>query len=129
MGAVGITLPPPVTRFLSAVADRDPDAVADCFTIDAVYAFAVPHPPVTGRAAIREMFAGLLDAADQARWDVVASVADGDRVWIERVDRFWFGGREVPIECVGIVELDGDHSRAVRDYVDWQSWHSRRESA
>jgi limonene-1,2-epoxide hydrolase len=126
---VTVTLPAPLTRFLSAIADRDADAVAECFTSDAVYAFAVPHPPVAGREAIRTMFAGLLDAADQARWDVVTSVTDGERVWIERVDRFWFDGREVPIECVGIVELDGDRIRAVRDYVDLQSWRTRRESA
>jgi hypothetical protein len=69
-----------LTRFLSAIADRDADAVAECFTDDALYAFAVPHPPIAGREAIRTMFAGLLDAADEARWDVVTSVTDGDRV-------------------------------------------------
>lgn len=124
-----MTLPAPVVSFLAAVAARDADAVAACFADDAVYAYAVPHPPLSGLDTIRAMFADLLGACEQARWDVVTSTVDGERVWLERVDRFWFDGREVAIECAGVVELSGDRIQAIRDYVDLQTWQARRNAS
>lgn len=124
-----MTLPTVVEALLCAVAARDVDAVASCFTEDASYAYAVPLPALQGRAAIAGMFKGLVAEFDQIRWDVVASCVEGDRVWLERVDRFWVDGREVAIECAGVVELDGDHIRAVRDYVDLQTWMQRKDGS
>lgn len=122
-------LPAPVRSFLDAVRDRRVDRVADCFTEQATYAYAVPLPPLEGRTAIADMFEGLLREAERVQWDVLAAAVDGPRVWLERVDRFWFDGREVAIECAGVVELDGDRICAVRDYVDLQTWRARRGAA
>lgn len=123
-----MSLPTPVTAFLAALERRDLDAVLDCFTPDASYAYAMPHPAVVGRDAISAMFGKLLTEADAVRWDVVASTVDGDRVWTERVDRFTFGGRDVAIECMGLFELAEGRIAAVRDYVDMATWQERKGS-
>lgn len=124
-----MTLPPPVSAFLDAVGRRDTDAVLACFTEDATYAYAVPLPELSGRQAIDGMFRPLLEGAERVQWDVVSTVQDGERVWVERVDRFWYDGREVPIECTGLFELDGERIRSVRDYCDLQTYRSRKEGA
>lgn len=123
-----MSLPTPVTAFLAALERRDLDAVLDCFTPDASYAYAMPLPPLVGRDAIGAMFGKLLAEADAVRWDVVASTVDGDRVWTERVDRFTFAGRDVAIECAGLFELADGRICAVRDYVDMATWRERKGS-
>lgn len=123
-----MSLPTPVTAFLAALERRDLDAVLDCFTPDASYAYAMPLPPLVGRDAIAGMFGKLLGEADAVRWDVVASTVDGDRVWTERVDRFTFAGRDVAIECAGLFELAEGRICAVRDYVDMATWRERKGS-
>lgn len=123
-----MSLPTPVTAFLAALERRDLDAVLDCFTPDASYAYAMPLPPLVGREAIAGMFGKLLAEADAVRWDVVASTVDGDRVWTERVDRFTFDGRDVAIECAGLFELAEGRICAVRDYVDMATWRERKGS-
>ncbi|MFC9554825.1 nuclear transport factor 2 family protein [Rhodococcus sp. NPDC056960] len=125
-----MTLPGAVQAFLDAVHQRDATAAAECFTPDGEYHFAVPQEPARGRAAIADTFAKILGASDKVQWDIVTVTVDGRRVWLERVDRFWFSGREVPIECIGVVELDVDGSIAVvRDYCDMSVWRARREAA
>lgn len=122
-------LPAPVQSFLHAVNERRVDRVAECFTEDATYAYAVPLPALEGRSAIAGMFEGLLLEAERVQWDVLAAAVDGHRIWLERLDRFWFAGREVAIECAGVVELEGERISAVRDYVDLQTWRARRGAA
>jgi limonene-1,2-epoxide hydrolase len=115
-----------VGRFLAAVESGDADAVADRFTERARYA-NVPHPPAVGRDAIRAMFAPILGRAERVRWDVVSSAYDGDRAWLERVDRFWIDGREYAIECNGVYAVDPASGLLdeVRDYVDLATWRQR----
>ncbi len=115
-----------VRRFLDAVEARDCDAVADCFTTSATYA-NIPHAPAVGPAAIRAVFERILPRCDQVRWDLVSSAYDGARAWLERVDRFWIGGREYAIECNGVFTVDPGQARLrdVRDYVDLATWRSR----
>lgn len=122
-------LPPVVSRFLAAISELDADAAADCFSRDAPYAYAVPHPPVVGRQAIRAMLAGVLDKADRAPWGVTTATCRGGLICVERVDRFWFDGREVAIECAGVIEVAEDEIVAMRNYVDLQTWQSRRGAA
>ena len=123
-----MSLPTPVTAFLAALEQRDLDALLDCFTPDASYTYAMPHPALVGRDAIAGMFGTLLAEAEAVRWDVVASTVDGERVWTERVDRFTFAGREVAIECMGLFELAEGRIAAVRDYVDLATWRERKGS-
>ncbi|WP_019873680.1 nuclear transport factor 2 family protein [Sporichthya polymorpha] len=122
------SLPPAIVGFLAALERRDLDGVLDHFTADATYAYAMPLPALEGREAIGAMFGKLLVEAEAVRWDIVGYTVDGDRVWTERVDRFTFAGREVPIEVAGIFELAGEKIRAVRDYVDMATWRERKDA-
>jgi limonene-1,2-epoxide hydrolase len=125
-GARPARLPPVVGEFLDAVENRDPVAVARCFTEDGAYWFAVPHPPAAGRPAIEAMFTRVLGEADRLTWEIATSAVDGDRVWLERLDRFWFQGQEAAIECVGVLELRHGRIHVVRDYCDVGTWQQRR---
>jgi limonene-1,2-epoxide hydrolase len=115
-----------VDRFLAAVESRDVDAVAECFAPDATYQ-NVPHPPYEGREAIRELFGRALGRCEKVRWDIVTESDGEDRVWLERVDRFWVAGVEYAIECNGVWDVDVATSSitAVRDYLDYHVWLGR----
>lgn len=121
-----MNLPDVMVRFLAGVEARDVEAVVRCFCSDATYWFAVPAVVAHGSDAIAAGFARVLVPTSRVRWDIVAQAVDGDRVWLERVDRFWFGEAECPIECTGVFELDGGLIREVRDYCDLAVWRERR---
>ena len=117
-------------RFLDTVATNDADAIAGCFTADAVYT-NVPQPPIVGREAIREMFAKIGARSTAVRWDVVtASYSDGCG-WLERVDHFWLGDRQVSIECNGVFVVDTEQGliSEVRDYLDFGTYRERMAAA
>lgn len=113
-------------RLLAAVQGRDVAAVGRCFTAEARYA-NVPHPPAVGRAAIEALFAPVLSRSERVRWDIVSAADDGERAWLERVDRFWIDGREYAIECHGAFRADPATGllAEVRDYVDLGAWRAR----
>lgn len=123
-----MSLPPVLSDFLAAIEKRDIDAVAACFSPDATYAYAVPLPPLVGRDAIVGLFGPLLAGTGSAAFEIVGYCVDGDRVWTERIDRFTFDGREVFIECAGVFDLADGKISAVRDYVDMETWRSRKGS-
>ena len=115
-----------VQRFLAAVESGDCHAVATCFAEDGRYA-NVPRPAAVGRAAIRAMFEPILSRSERVRWDVVSSAYGDGTAWLERVDRFWIGGREYAIECNGVFVVDPARGllTEVRDYVDLATWRER----
>jgi limonene-1,2-epoxide hydrolase len=123
------TLPPVVHEFLAAVEKRDAAAVAACFTEDGSYAMAVPHPAVDGRAAIEAAFVRVLGEVDATRWELVTSGVAGDLVFLERVDRFWFGEKEAAIECLGVVRIVDGRIAEIRDYADIATWRERKAAA
>lgn len=122
----GSTVRVATDRLLAAVASRDCDGVAACFTADARYA-NVPHPPAMGPTAIRAVFARILPRCERVDWEVVSAAYVGPRAWLERVDRFWIDGRVYAIECNGVFTVDRDLGtlREVRDYVDLATWRAR----
>lgn len=120
-------LPEVIGRFLADIAARDAQAVAECFTEDAVYHLLVPTPPVTGRNAIRSVFERVFDETSAVQWDIVSHADAGARVYLERVDRFWYRGQEAAIECLGVFELSDGLIATVRDYADFDTWRRRKE--
>jgi limonene-1,2-epoxide hydrolase len=125
-----LLLPPAVRSFLDAVNARDAEAAGASFTDDARYHWAVPGTPAHGRQAIVATLSRLLGTTSKVRWDVVAAARDDNRVWLERVDNFWFGDRLAHIECNGIFELAPDGLIAeVRDYCDMSVWRERSSPA
>lgn len=121
-----MSVPAVLQDFLAAVEKRDADALGACFTEDATYATAVPLPALVGRDAIVKLFGGLLGQVGSARFEILGYTVDGDRVWTERIDHFTFGDRPVSIECMGVFELEGGRIKAVRDYVDMNTWRERK---
>lgn len=125
-----MSLPAVLEDFLAAVEKRDGAALGACFTEDATYATAVPLPALVGRDAIVTMFGGLLGQVESARFEIVGytvdTSGDTDRVWTERIDHFTFGDKPVSIECMGVFEIEGDRIKAVRDYVDMNTWRERK---
>lgn len=122
-------LPPAVARFFAAINDPDLDSLDEVFTDDISYQFAVPYPPTQGRARVINVLRDALTEADSARWDVLRWSVSADVVFVERVDRFWFGAREAAIECTGVFELRNGRIAAVRDYADLQTWRARKDAA
>lgn len=122
-------LPTAVVDFLTAVDARDAAAVAASFDTDAAYHVAVPHPPVRGRTAIEALFTRIFTEAERVRWEVRSWSGDEYRIFLERVDRFWYGGHEAVAECCGVVELAGGLIVEIRDYVDLPTWKERKATA
>ncbi len=124
-----IELPRPVAEFFDAVNSRDFDALACCLAEDISYHLAVPHPPVTGRTAVVDALRVSLTAADRVSWEPRSHLADRDRAFVERLDRFWFGAHEAAIEVTGVFELAGGTIGAIRDYADLDTWRQRKAAA
>lgn len=112
-------------RFLDAVATRDLDVVAGCFTPGARYA-NVPHRPAVGRQAIRAMLEPLLLRSSEVRWEVLTEAVTGDRVVAERLDGFVVDGVEYAAPCCGVFVVDPATGLIdeVRDYVDLGPWRA-----
>jgi limonene-1,2-epoxide hydrolase len=114
--------------------------------IENVTAFFAAYPEAKGKVAIQRWFTpntawvnegvatttgideaiALIDALEKAsgittvRIEMLAIAADGNRVLTERLDRFERAdGSEIgAAKVMGILELDGDHITAWRDYFD-----------
>jgi limonene-1,2-epoxide hydrolase len=126
-------LPPGIAGFLAAINDRDANAAGAFLTDDIAYHLIVPHPPVTGHAAVIDVLRTSITEADRVRWEVVCWSATGDLVFVERIDRFWFGereaAREAAIECTGVFELRDGKIATIRDYADLSTWRERKRAA
>jgi limonene-1,2-epoxide hydrolase len=122
-------LPQLISRFFSAINARDADALGAIMTEDVSYHLIVPHPPVCGRSAVVDALRKSLQEADRVDWEVRSWSATDDLVFVERIDRFWFGDREAAIECTGVFVLRDELISEVRDYADPGTWRSRKEAA
>ncbi len=121
-------LPPVVATWLERIGARDADGASACFAEDAVFYYAMPHPPVRGRDGIRGMFAGQAATYDRISWEITSAAVESNRVWMERVDRFFTAdGREIAIECAGVAEITDGLITEVRDYVDLSTWEQRNK--
>ncbi len=87
----------------------------------------VPNAPATGRDEVMMMFDRILPLCDDVKWDVVSETYEGNRGWLERVDRFLIDGEWHEVLCNGVFEVDADAGLlvSVRDYVDLGEWRAR----
>lgn len=122
-------LPHCVRAFFDAVNDRDADRAGESFTDYATYHLLMPHPPAEGRRAIVEALGRSLAEATKVQWDIVSWGRRDDVVFVERVDRFFYGDNEAAIECLGAFTLHDDKIRSVRDYADLSTWRQRKAVA
>lgn len=115
-----------VKKFLDAVAARDIDAVLTHFSPDATWQ-NVPHPAAVGHAGIAAMLGPILARSTEVRWDIISASYDDNRVWLERIDRFWINDAEYAVRCNGVLEIDAVAGviTELRDYVDVGEWRVR----
>jgi len=112
-------------RFLAAVASLDAGTIASCLHPEVTWR-NVPEPPAVGRDAVVAMLVGVLSRCSRARWDVVSEAYEGPTAWLERVDRFWIGEREVAVHCNGVFRFEAQSWTLleVRDYADLHPWRA-----
>lgn len=115
-----------VEAFCATVATGDLDALAACFTDDAVY-HNIPLDPVVGPAAIKATIEGFTGAVDSLEFQMVNISAAGSTVLTERVDVFHFaGGHDLALPVMGAFEITADgHISAWRDYFDMNQFMSQ----
>lgn len=126
-GMAGI--PKVLDSFFAAINARDTAHLADVFTEDVSYQLLVPYPPLIGKQAVIDALTASITEADRVVWEISSWSGSEDLVFVERVDRFWFNGKEAAIECTGVFELRGNAIAAVRDYADLGTWRTRKSAA
>lgn len=77
------------------------------------------------------MLSPIFERSSAVRWDLATAAYQGNRAWLERVDRFWIDGSEYAVRCNGVLEFDVPKGviTEFRDYVDLGEWRSRLQSA
>jgi len=119
-----------VRSFLDAIESRDVEAVLTHFADDATWQ-NVPHTVARGHVELAALLGPILRRSTEVRWDIISASYGQDRVWLERVDRFWIDGTEYAVRCNGVFEIDTDAwvFTQVRDYVDLGEWRGRVAAA
>ncbi|MBV9411284.1 MAG: nuclear transport factor 2 family protein [Acidimicrobiia bacterium] len=105
-----------ITRFLEAWQRRETDVILDCFADDGAY-HAMPLPPITGKAALREWVEHFKGVAP-ARLDVHHQVASGDVVMNERTDHMTLNGRPVTLPICAVFTMADGRIKEWREYFD-----------
>jgi limonene-1,2-epoxide hydrolase len=110
-----------VRAFVAAWSRLDVDELIDFFCEDGVY-HNMPVEPVTGHASLRAFIAGFIGAWDSTDWEIVNLQADGERVFVERIDRTVVAGKSVDLPCCGVFEMRGGKIAVWRDYFDMATY-------
>ncbi|MEM7219538.1 MAG: limonene-1,2-epoxide hydrolase family protein [Pseudomonadota bacterium] len=106
-----------VDAFIAAMNDNDVTG-ACAMLAEAVVYYNIPFQPVEGRAAAEAVLTGM-GPMKSIDWEVLNSVAAGDTVCNERIDRFEFAdGRTAAVRVMGIFRVADDEIVEWRDYFD-----------
>ena len=106
-----------VRRFIAEWSSLDADRLAGYFTDDGVYR-NMPIAPVAGKEALRRFIANW----QSTDWEILNLAVDGERVYVERVDRTVVNGKPVNLPCFGVFELRGGKIAEWRDYFDMATY-------
>lgn len=107
-----------VREFLDSWHGTSLDAIVKHFSEDAVY-HNVPVAPIKGKAGIRQIFQGFLDAFEQSSLDIVTLATAPGLVIAERVDRFLMrNGRKIALPVTGVFEIRNGLIVRFSDYFD-----------
>ncbi len=108
-----------VDHYVDTVNRRDPVAIAELFTEDAVQADPVSQPPNVGRAAIAAFFAGGIAASDAWTFEAVDVHTCGSSVAIDFAITVETGGATMRICGIEIFDAaDNGCFAAARAYWD-----------
>ena len=108
-----------IVGYVDAVNARDPRAIADRFTEDAVHADPVSNPPNLGRAAITTFFENGIAASDGWTFTAKAVHTCGDHVAVDFAIAVEGGGTTMTIDGIEVFAVDDDgRFRSVHAYWD-----------
>ena len=119
-----------VESFLDTLSSMEMDKIMSFFDDRSSWQ-NVPHPQATGSEEIAQMFRPIITKSSSVRWDLINAVYEGEKAWLERIDRFWIDDVEYSVQCNGVFELDTVNGiiLSVRDYVDLGEWRDRLAQA
>ncbi len=108
-----------IVGYVEAINARDPRAIAERFTEDAVHADPVSNPPNLGRAAITTFFENGIAASDAWTFEARAVHSCGDHVAIDFAIAVESGGTTMHIDGIEVFAVDDDgRFRSVHAYWD-----------
>ncbi|MFQ5563967.1 MAG: nuclear transport factor 2 family protein [Parvularculaceae bacterium] len=110
-----------VRRFIADWSSLDADRLVAYFTEDGVY-HNMPIAPVAGQAALRKFIAAFIANWDSTDWEILNLAVDGERVYVERIDRTIVVGTPVNLPCFGVFEMRGGKIAEWRDYFDMATY-------
>jgi limonene-1,2-epoxide hydrolase len=95
----------------------DSPRVVSLFAADGVLQI-VPLPAYSERAAIKKHLDQIASGIERLDFNVKHLQAFGSVVLFERDDQFTYRGRPATVPVVGVLEIDGHHVKAWREYMD-----------
>jgi ketosteroid isomerase-like protein len=119
-----------IGKYKKAWINRDPDAILEIFTNDAVYKERSFARPFVGHAGIRRYWTDkVVGEQEKIRFRLLNLFIDGDNVLAEWEVKFYDKKRKVNIHLreAEVFEMKGNKIARVREY--WHSKHSRPRSA
>jgi limonene-1,2-epoxide hydrolase len=106
-----------IRDFVTAWSRLDPKELAGYFAEDGVY-HNMPMGPVGGRDSVEQLIRGFIASWTETSWEIVSMAAEGDLVFVERLDRTAAGEKTVDLPCLGVFELEDGKIKVWRDYFD-----------
>jgi limonene-1,2-epoxide hydrolase len=115
-----------VRAFVAAQASRDPEQAMRYLAPDVVFE-NVPFPPGSEIRGAHQVRAGMqkwMAAASRVEWTIHRQVVEGDVVFNERTDEFWYpaglypGGDYCAFRVAAVWEVRGGLIEFWRDYYD-----------
>lgn len=106
-----------IREFVAAWSRLDAQELASYFTIDGTY-HNMPSGPVQGRDNIEQFIAGFISPWQSTDWEIIALLAVGDTVMVERLDKTIVAGSAVNLPCLGVFEMENGKIKVWRDYFD-----------
>jgi limonene-1,2-epoxide hydrolase len=91
--------------------------VVSLFAADGVLQ-VVTLPAYSGRAAIKKHLEQVAAGIERLDFNIKHLHAFGSVVLFERDDQFVYRGRAASVPVVGVLEIDGGHVKAWREYMD-----------
>jgi limonene-1,2-epoxide hydrolase len=106
-----------IREFVAAWSRLDPKELAGYFAEDGVY-HNMPMGPVGGRDNVEQLIRGFTASWTETTWEIVSMAAEGDLVFVERLDRTHAGEKTVDLPCLGVFEMQDGKIKVWRDYFD-----------
>jgi limonene-1,2-epoxide hydrolase len=104
----------------------DLDHTVDHYSDDATYHVAAWKPPLVGRDAIRAELEQLFGLQTDYRYTILNIASTDAVVFIEVVDAFKYGGKDVTMHWSSVLEINpAGKITAQRDYYDMKEFEAQ----